>query len=96
MESLLECEQNAEKLNAIISDSNGSPDALIEVLHQSQEAFGYLPEDLLAQVANGLNVPLNRVYGVVTFYNLFTMVPKGRHTISVVWVHLAMFGGVRG
>jgi NADH:ubiquinone oxidoreductase subunit E len=83
MESLLEDEQNAEKLNAIISDSKGSPDALIEVLHQSQEAFGYLPKDLLTQVAYGLNMPLNRVYGVVTFYNLFTMVPKGRHTISV-------------
>lgn len=83
MESLLGDENNLSKLNDIIEKFKGQPDALIEVLHQSQEAFGYLPRDLLRQVSMGLNVPLNRVYGVVTFYNLFTMVPKGRHTISV-------------
>ncbi len=83
MEPLLGDENNLSKLNEIIEKFRGQPDALIEVLHKSQEAFGYLPRDLLRQVSMGLNVPLNRVYGVVTFYNLFTMVPKGRHTISV-------------
>ena len=83
MESILANEENAAKLDGIIAKHRGKPESLIEVLHQTQEAFGYLPKDVQAEIARGLNVPLTRVYGVVTFYNLFTMVPKGRHTINV-------------
>jgi len=83
MESILSNEENIAILNEIISKYGGMPEGLIEVLHKAQEAFGYLPKDVQAEIARGLNVPLTRVYGVVTFYNLFTMVPKGRHTISV-------------
>ncbi|MFB0558383.1 MAG: NADH-quinone oxidoreductase subunit NuoE [Candidatus Bathyarchaeia archaeon] len=83
MDSILADEDNAKRLNDVISKYEGRPEALIEVLHQVQEAFGYLPKEVQVEVAKGLNVPLTEVYGVVTFYNLFTMVPKGRHTISV-------------
>lgn len=83
MESMLANEDNFTRINDIISKYRGKPDALIEVLHQAQEAFGYLPIEVQVEVASGLNIPLTRVHGVVTFYNLFTMVPKGRHTISV-------------
>lgn len=83
MESILADEHNVARLNDIIAKYRGRPEALIEVLHQAQEALGYLPEEIQVEVARGLNVPLTQVYGVVTFYNLFTMVPKGRHTISV-------------
>jgi len=83
MESILANEENAAKLKDIIAKHRGKPESLIEVLHQTQEAFGYLPKDVQAEIAKVLNVPLTRVYGVVTFYNLFTMVPKGRHSISV-------------
>ena len=55
------------------------PDALIEVLHAAQEAFGYLDTDALAYVAASLGVPLSKVYGVATFYSLFTLKPQGEH-----------------
>jgi NADH:ubiquinone oxidoreductase subunit E len=83
MESLLEDEIGLTQVDEIIARFEGQPDALIEVLHRCQEAFGYIPQEVQKRVADGLDVPLNRVYGVVTFYNLFTLVPKGRHTISV-------------
>lgn len=58
-------------------------DALIEVLHSAQEAFGYLDTDTLAYVAAGLGVPLSKVYGVATFYSFFTLKPQGAHACVV-------------
>lgn len=60
-----------------------SQDSLIEVLHKAQEAFGYLEEDVLLYVARGLKLPLSRVYGVATFYHLFSLKPSGAHTCVV-------------
>jgi bidirectional [NiFe] hydrogenase diaphorase subunit len=59
------------------------PDALIEVLHAAQEAFGFLDSDTLAYVAASLGVPLSKVYGVATFYSFFTLAPKGEHACVV-------------
>jgi bidirectional [NiFe] hydrogenase diaphorase subunit len=58
-------------------------DALIEVLHKAQELFGYLETDVLLYVARGLKLPPSRVYGVATFYHLFTLKPRGQHTCVV-------------
>lgn len=58
-------------------------DALIETLHTVQESFGYLDEVALRYVAEGLRVPLSRVYGVATFYHFFTLKPPGAHTCVV-------------
>jgi bidirectional [NiFe] hydrogenase diaphorase subunit len=60
-----------------------SPHALIETLHSVQAAFGYLDEASLCYVAQSLHVPLSRVYGVATFYNLFTLKPQGAHSCVV-------------
>ena len=60
-----------------------APNALIETLHSTQEAFGFLDDDALRYVADSLHVPLSRVYGVATFYNLFTLKPMGAHTCVV-------------
>jgi bidirectional [NiFe] hydrogenase diaphorase subunit len=59
------------------------PDALIEVLHKAQELFGYLDLGVLHFVAQGLKLPPSRVYGVATFYHLFTLKPQGEHTCVV-------------
>lgn len=59
------------------------PEALIEVLHAAQEAFGYLEPEALAYVAASLGVPLSKVYGVATFYSFFTLRPQGEHTCVV-------------
>mgnify|MGYP000104497199 CR=1 FL=1 len=53
------------------------PDALLEALHAAQETFGYLSEEVLTYIAGQLGVPLSRVYGVATFYDLFSLEPTG-------------------
>lgn len=58
-------------------------DALIEVLHTAQEAFGFLEEDLLIYVAGQLKLPLSWVFGVATFYHFFSLKPQGEHTCIV-------------
>src|SRR5580692_11565415 len=69
------------------------PDALIEVLHKAQNLFGFLDSGVLLYVARGLKLPPSRVYGVATFYHLFTLKPQGEHT-CVVCMGTACF--VRG
>ncbi|HID51980.1 MAG TPA: bidirectional hydrogenase complex protein HoxE [Anaerolineae bacterium] len=62
---------------------NYEKDALLEVLNTAQETFGYLSEDLLIYVSRHLNVPFSRVYGVATFYHMFTFSPLGEHNCIV-------------
>jgi bidirectional [NiFe] hydrogenase diaphorase subunit len=57
--------------------------ALIEVLHSVQETFGYLDDHALRFVALSLRVPFSKVYGVATFYHIFTQKPQGEHTCVV-------------
>jgi len=58
-------------------------DSLLEVLNSAQEVFGYLSKDLLIYISTNLNVPLSQVYGVATFYHLFTFDPQGEHTCII-------------
>jgi bidirectional [NiFe] hydrogenase diaphorase subunit len=58
-------------------------DALLEILHQAQELFGFLADDVLVYVGRSLRLPPSRVYGVATFYNHFALEPKGAHTCTV-------------
>jgi bidirectional [NiFe] hydrogenase diaphorase subunit len=57
--------------------------ALLEILHQAHELFGFLADDVLIYVGRSLKLPLSRVYGVATFYNYFSLEPKGDHTCTV-------------
>jgi bidirectional [NiFe] hydrogenase diaphorase subunit len=59
------------------------PDALIEVLHTAQEAYGYLSRELLAHVSAKLKLPESQVFGVATFYHFFTLRPRGEHSCIV-------------
>ncbi len=70
-------------VDSIIERHRSRPGALIPVLEEIQEAVGYLPKSIQKRVALGLGIPFSEVYGVVTFYSFFTMVPRGRHTIRV-------------
>lgn len=71
------------KVDEVISRYNGKPGCLIPVLEECQAIAGYLPQQLQDYVAVALNIPGSTVYGVVTFYSFFSMVPKGRHTVKV-------------
>lgn len=57
--------------------------ALISVLHKAQEIFGYLPIEIQEFVADRLDLPLAKIYGVISFYSFFTMTPKGKYPIAV-------------
>jgi len=59
------------------------PDGLIEVLHTTQEVFGYLDDEALSYIGESLGVPPSKVYGVATFYTHFTLKPQGLHTCVV-------------
>lgn len=71
------------KVDNIINAYKSKPGCLIPVLEECQGVSGYLPVELQEYISRALNVPASTVYGVVTFYSFFTMVPKGRHTIKV-------------
>lgn len=58
-------------------------DALLEVLNSAQEALGYLSEDLLIYISRQLDVPLSQVYGVATFYHMFTFEPLGENNCII-------------
>jgi bidirectional [NiFe] hydrogenase diaphorase subunit len=70
-------------LDQTIAHYHYEPTALIQVLHMAQQLFGHLSADVLRYVAGSLKIPLAQVYGVVTFYHLFTMIPRGKHQIMV-------------
>lgn len=59
------------------------PDALIEALHSTQEAFGYIDDEALRYVGESLSVPPSKVFGVATFYHYFRLKPQGDHTCVV-------------
>ena len=75
-------EQVAE-LDKIIMKHKGKPGGLIPVLEEAQVALEYLPMSVQKKIAKELNLPLSRVYGVVTFYSFFTMTPRGKHCVRV-------------
>ncbi len=70
-------------IDRVIEEHRDIDGSLIPVLEAIQDRVGYLPESIQRRVAVGLNLPLSRVYGVVTFYSFFTMRPRGKHQIRV-------------
>ena len=79
--TLQECHKNTIK--EICASFNNQSGELINVLHKTQETFGYLPEEIQREVARNLKISVAKVYGVITFYSFFTMTPKGRFPISL-------------
>ena len=72
-----------QKIKDICESYNNDQGELINVLHKTQGEFGYLPEEVQREVARNLNISVAKVYGVITFYSFFTLVPKGKYPISV-------------
>jgi len=76
-------QKDVDKIKEISRSFNNEPGELINVLHQAQSAFGYLPAEVQEVVAQELNISVAKVYGVVTFYSFFTMIPRGKYPISI-------------
>jgi bidirectional [NiFe] hydrogenase diaphorase subunit len=68
---------------AKIKKENARPDALIEILHIAQNAYGYLPMNVLKYITQALHLPPSRVYATVSFYHFFSLASKGAHTCLV-------------
>jgi len=71
------------ELGEFIKSINSNEHDLIAVLHRAQSIFGYLPEEVQRFIAEELNIPVVKVYGVVTFYSFFTMEKQGKYVINV-------------
>ena len=76
-------ESGFRELETFINSLDTKKGSLISVLHKAQGIFGYLPREVQEFVADKLNESLANVYGVVSFYSYFTMVPKGEHAVAV-------------
>lgn len=86
MEFKFDLEKNKEKIDEfkIFIDRNKEKQgALMPVLQKAQDLFGYLPVEVLEMISKGLAVPLAEVYGVVTFYSQFSLIPKGEFKVGV-------------
>lgn len=70
-------------LKSCIDEHRGEAGALMPVLHEAQNIYGYLPLEVQTVIAEELNVSLAEVYGVATFYSQFSLTPKGKHQVSV-------------
>ena len=75
-------EQKA-KLDTVIAEHKHDKSNLMAVMQQAQEIYGYLPIEVQHMIADGMDVPLEKVYGVATFYAQFALSPKGEYHISV-------------
>ena len=71
------------ELKAFIEEWKGKPGNLIMVLHQVQQTYGYIPREIAIEVSTLLNVPLAKIYGVVTFYNFFKLQKAGKYIAQV-------------
>lgn len=79
------CKDNVgfKELENYILTLEDKKSSLIIILHKAQEIFGYIPEEVQEFIAEKIEVPISKVYGVVSFYNFFSMEPKGKYPISV-------------
>ena len=78
-----ELAQLTPELKAFIEEWKEKPGNLIMVLHQVQQTYGYIPREVAIEVSELLNVPLAKIYGVVTFYNFFKLQKAGKYIIQV-------------
>lgn len=76
-------QEQFDELEKFIDSLETTKGELIRVLHKAQEIFGYLPREVQVYVAKKLNLPVAKVFGVVSFYSFFTMTPKGKYSIAV-------------
>ncbi len=75
-------EQEVE-LKKVIADHKDDKGALMPILQKAQDIYGYLPIEVQTIISNEMDIPLEKIYGVVTFYSQFSLNPKGKYSISV-------------
>ncbi|HPV14025.1 MAG TPA: NAD(P)H-dependent oxidoreductase subunit E [Candidatus Cloacimonadota bacterium] len=76
-------QQPYKRLKQVIEEKKDLRNPLIEILRIAQEIFGYLPIEVQEFIAAEMNIPVSKIYGVVTFYNFFSMKPRGKYTLNI-------------
>lgn len=76
-------DEQAEQLKAVIDANKHDTSRLMAVMQQAQDIYGYLPMEVQQMIADGMGVPLEKVFGVASFYAQFSLSPKGQYNISV-------------
>jgi len=71
------------EIQKVLDHTKGQAGALFRVLQQAQGLIGYLPAPVIKAISRDLKIPISEVYGIVSFYHFFTMVPKGKYVIQV-------------
>ena len=71
------------KINKIIDDNKDNMGPLKLILHKIQHELGYIPLEAMGLISDKCQIPMAEIYGVVTFYTQFTMIPKGKHVVNV-------------
>lgn len=75
-------EQDAQ-LEALINANKNDRSRLMNVMQQAQDIYGYLPIEVQTKIAEGMDIPLEKIYGVATFYAQFSLTPKGSYHVAV-------------
>jgi NADH-quinone oxidoreductase subunit E len=73
----------AKEIEALLDKYRRQPSQLISILHDVQAKYNWLPKEALAQISEGLGIPLSRIYSVASFYKAFRITPRGRHLVRV-------------
>lgn len=76
-------EEQKQELMKVIHELKDEKGALMPIMQKAQDIYGYLPIEVQTMIADGMGIPLEKVYGVATFYSQFALNPKGRYQISV-------------
>ena len=84
-----------QKIDAVIQANKDAEGAVITALRECQNVVNYLPAVLIDYIADGMNLPRSEVFGVASFYSLFSLKPKGRHTIKVCTGTACYVKGIR-
>ena len=75
--------EQEKKLMEVINSSKHDKSLLMAVMQQAQDIYGYLPIEVQNKIAEGMDIPLEKIYGVATFYAQFSLSPKGDYHIAV-------------
>ena len=76
-------EEQKQQLLAVIAEHKDERGALMPIMQKAQDIYGYLPIEVQKMISEGTGIPLEKIYGVATFYAQFTLQPKGKYRISV-------------
>jgi len=76
-------EEQKQELLATIAEWKDQPGALMPIMQKAQEIYGYLPIEVQTIISDATGVPLEKIYGVATFYAMFSLNPKGKYRVSV-------------